>query len=61
MATFGYGRVSTGVQTTDSQRLEPEQASYQIEPVSGLLTRDSGNVAASHRPAFKAIRSRHSA
>lgn len=31
MAVFGYGRVSTGQQTAENQRLEIEQAVYQIE------------------------------
>ncbi len=56
MATFGYGRVSTGTQTTDNQRLELEQAGYQIEPDFWFADEGiSGKVAASQRPAFKAM------
>uniref|UniRef100_Q479V0 Resolvase, N-terminal n=1 Tax=Dechloromonas aromatica (strain RCB) TaxID=159087 RepID=Q479V0_DECAR len=56
MATFGYGRVSTGTQTTDNQRLELEQAGYQIEPDFWFADDGiSGKVAASQRPAFKAL------
>lgn len=54
MAVFGYGRVSTGQQTTENQRLELEQAGYQIE--SDYWFADdgvSGKVAASQRPEFK--------
>jgi len=53
MAAFGYGRVSTGQQTTDNQRLELEQAGYQIEPDYWYADEGvSGKVAASQRPAF---------
>lgn len=54
MAVFGYGRVSTGQQTAENQRLELEQAGYQIES-EFWFTDDgvSGKVAASQRPAFK--------
>lgn len=56
MATFGYGRVSTGTQTTDNQRLEIEQAGYQIEPDFWFVDEGiSGKVSASQRPAFKAM------
>lgn len=56
MATFGYGRVSTGMQKTDNQRLELEQAGYQIEPDFWFADEGiSGKVAASQRPAFKAM------
>lgn len=56
MATFGYGRVSTGAQTTDNQRLELEQAGYKIEPDFWFADEGvSGKVAASQRPAFKAM------
>ena len=56
MAIFGYGRVSTGTQTTDNQRLELEQAGYQIEPDLWFADEGiSGKVAASQRPAFKAM------
>lgn len=56
MATFGYGRVSTGTQTTENQRLELEQAGYQIEPDFWFADEGiSGKVAAAQRPAFKAM------
>jgi DNA invertase Pin-like site-specific DNA recombinase len=57
MKVFGYGRVSTGQQTTENQRLELEQAGYLIE--SGYWFADegiSGKVCASQRPAFKALK-----
>lgn len=54
MAIFGYGRVSTGLQTTENQRLELEQAGYLIEPDYWYTDEGiSGKVAASQRPAFK--------
>lgn len=54
MAVFGYGRVSTGQQTTENQRLELEQAGYKIEPDYWFADEGvSGKVAASQRPAFK--------
>lgn len=54
MAVFGYGRVSTGQQTTENQRLELEQAGYRIEPDYWYADEGvSGKVAASQRPAFK--------
>ena len=56
MATFGYGRVSTGTQTTDNQRLELEQAGHRIEPDFWFADEGiSGKVAASQGPAFKAM------
>ncbi len=56
MATFGYGRVSTGTQTTDNQWLELAQAGYQIEPDFWFADEGvSGKVAASQRPAFKVM------
>lgn len=56
MAVFGYGRVSTGQQTTENQRLELEQSGYQIEPEFWFADEGvSGKVAASQRPAFKAM------
>ena len=55
-AVFGYGRVSTGQQTAENQRLELEQAGYQIEPDFWFADKGiSGKVAASQRPAFKAM------
>jgi putative DNA-invertase from lambdoid prophage Rac len=54
MAVFGYGRVSTGQQTTENQRLELEQAGYKIEPEFWFADEGvSGKVAASQRLAFK--------
>lgn len=54
MAVFGYGRVSTGQQTTENQRLELERAGYQIEPDYWYADDGvSGKVAANQRPAFK--------
>lgn len=54
MAIFGYGRVSTTQQTTDNQRLELEQAGYQIDPDYWFADEGiSGKVASSQRPAFK--------
>lgn len=54
MAIFGYGRVSTGQQTTENQRLELEQAGYQIEPDYWFADEGiSGKTAAAQRPAFK--------
>lgn len=54
MAVFGYGRVSTGQQTTENQRIELDQAGYQIEPDYWYADEGvSGKVAASQRPAFK--------
>ncbi len=56
MAHFGYGRVSTTQQTTDNQRLELAQAGYQIEQDFWFADEGiSGKVAASQRPAFKAM------
>lgn len=56
MTYFGYGRVSTGQQTTDNQRLELEQAGYKIESDFWFADEGiSGKVAASQRPAFKAM------
>lgn len=56
MMHFGYGRVSTGQQTTNNQRLELAQAGYQIEPDFWFADEGiSGKVAASQRPAFKAM------
>lgn len=53
MATFGYGRVSTGQQTTENQRLEIEQAGYKIEADYWYADEGvSGKVSAGQRPAF---------
>lgn len=51
MATFAYGRVSTKDQTTENQRLEIQQAGYQVDywfADEGV----SGKVSASQRPQF---------
>jgi DNA invertase Pin-like site-specific DNA recombinase len=57
MKVFGYGRVSTGQQTTENQRLELEQAGYLIEPDYWFADEGiSGKVCASQRPAFKALK-----
>lgn len=54
MAVFGYGRVSTGQQTTENQRLELEKAGYQIDLDYWYADEGvSGKVAACQRPAFK--------
>ena len=54
MALFGYGRVSTGQQNTENQRLELEQAGYKIEPDYWYADDGvSGKVSANQRPAFK--------
>jgi putative DNA-invertase from lambdoid prophage Rac len=54
MVIFGYGRVSTGQQTTENQRLELDKAGYQIEPDYWFADEGvSGKVAASQRPSFK--------
>ena len=56
MQVFGYGRVSTGQQTTTNQRLELQQAGYEIE--DGFWFADegiSGKVSADQRPAFKTM------
>lgn len=53
MATFGYGRVSTGQQTTENQRLELERAGHAIEPDFWFADDGvSGKVTALQRPAF---------
>src|SRR5665647_1183420 len=53
---FGYGRVSTMQQTTENQRLELEQAGYQIEPDFWYADDGvSGKVAANQRPVFKEL------
>lgn len=54
MMTFGYGRVSTALQTTENQRIEVEQAGY----VCGGWYADvgiSGKTPASQRPEFKKL------
>jgi putative DNA-invertase from lambdoid prophage Rac len=57
MKVFGYGRVSTGQQTTENQRLELEQAGYLIEPEYWFADEGiSGKVCAIQRPAFKALK-----
>lgn len=57
MATFGYGRVSTGTQTTANQGLELEQAGYGIESDFWFADEGvSGKVAASQRPSVRCSR-----
>jgi DNA invertase Pin-like site-specific DNA recombinase len=57
MKVFGYGRVSTGQQTTENQRLELEQAGYLIESDYWFADEGiSGKVCASQRPAFKELK-----
>ena len=51
MATFGYGRVSTGQQTTENQRLELERSGFTVDywfADHGI----SGKTCASERPEF---------
>lgn len=51
MAIFGYGRVSTGQQTTENQRLELERAGFAVDywfSDHGI----SGKTCASERPEF---------
>ena len=53
MAIFGYGRVSTGQQITENQRLELEKAGYSIEADFWFADEGvSGKVCAMQRPAF---------
>jgi DNA invertase Pin-like site-specific DNA recombinase len=59
MAIFGYGRVSTGQQTTENQRLELEQAGYLIKSEFWFADEGiSGKVSASQRPAFNKLKER---
>lgn len=54
MAIFGYGRVSTKGQTTDTQKFEIETAGYRIDfwfDDAGI----SGTVCADQRPEFKKL------
>jgi putative DNA-invertase from lambdoid prophage Rac len=56
MANFGYGRVSTGQQTSENQRLELEKAGYLIEPEFWFADEGvSGKVCANQREAFKRL------
>lgn len=56
MAAFGYGRVSTGQQTAENQRLELAQSGYEIEPDFWFADEGvSGKVAASERAAFRRL------
>jgi DNA invertase Pin-like site-specific DNA recombinase len=53
MATFAYGRCSTGQQTTENQRLEIESAGYTVDYwYSDII---SGKTSASQRPQFAAL------
>jgi putative DNA-invertase from lambdoid prophage Rac len=52
-AVFGYGRVSTGQQTAENQRLELAQAGYAIEDDYWYADEGiSGKTSASQRPEF---------
>lgn len=52
----GYGRVSTGQQTTNNQRLELVQAGYEIDTEFWFADEGiSGKVCADQRPAFKRL------
>jgi DNA invertase Pin-like site-specific DNA recombinase len=53
MATFGYGRVSTSQQETENQRLEIEQAGWQIDFWFADVV--SGKVPAMQRKAFSEL------
>ena len=56
MEVFGYGRVSTGMQTAENQRLELISAGYEIKPEYWFADEGiSGKVCASQRPAFKKL------
>jgi putative DNA-invertase from lambdoid prophage Rac len=55
MATFGYGRVSTADQEPANQRLEIEQAGYDIDDETWFADVVSGKVAAMQRPQFVAM------
>jgi hypothetical protein len=56
IATFGYGRVSTGQQTADDQFVEITQAGYEVEPEFWFADQGvSGKVCAEQRPAFKRL------
>lgn len=58
MVIFGYGRVSTGQQTTENQRLELESAGYAINPKYWFADEGiSGKTCAIQRPAFKQLKS----
>lgn len=56
MATFGYGRVSTTQQGTENQRLELEQAWWQIDYWFSDIV--SGKVPAMQRKAFSEMLSK---
>lgn len=56
MATFGYGRVSTSQQETENQRLEIEQAGWQIDFWFADVV--SGKVPAMQRKAFSELLSK---
>lgn len=53
MAIFGYGRVSTGQQDTENQRLELEQGGWRID--YWFTDTVSGKAAALQRPAFREL------
>lgn len=54
MMTFGYGRVSTALQTTENQRLELQQAGYACDGWYADIG-ISGKTPASQRPEFKKL------
>ena len=57
MTIFGYGRVSTGQQTTENQSLELEQAGQLIESEYWFADEGiSGKVCVSQRQAYKALK-----
>lgn len=58
MEVFGYGRVSTGQQTAENQRLELEKAGYPIKQEYWFADEGiSGKTPASQRSAFKQLKS----
>jgi DNA invertase Pin-like site-specific DNA recombinase len=58
MEVFGYGRVSTGQQTAENQRLELEKAGYPIKQEYWFADEGiSGKTPASQRLAFKQLKS----
>lgn len=56
MQLFGYGRVSTGLQSTTNQLLELQNAGYEIDGEFWFADEGiSGKVPADKRPAFKTM------
>ncbi len=57
LEVFGYGRVSSGQQTTENQRLELEKAGYIIKPEYWFADEGiSGRTSAIQRPAFSKLK-----